>query len=139
MVKLNLEICVHGSVTVVYCRGRIAYREEAAALSERVAELLPRSRCLVLELSGVEMIDSAGLGELAGIHLGARAAGCSFKLVAPRKHVRNMLELTNLASVLEIHSSLEAAVPGADSWPGHPAVAKESEVGAWEEFSQVRE
>jgi hypothetical protein len=50
-----------------------------------------------------------------------------------------MLELTNLASVLEIHSSLEAAIPGADSWPGYRAVGEESKVEAWEEFSQVRE
>lgn len=110
--KLSLEICATGGVTVVYCRGRIAYHEEAAALSEKVAELLPHARHLVLELSGVEMIDSAGLGELVGIHTWARSRGCSVKLAAPRKHVRNLLELTNLASVFEIHSSLDEALPG---------------------------
>ncbi|HVO82404.1 MAG TPA: STAS domain-containing protein [Terriglobales bacterium] len=111
-VKLSLEVCVNDAATVIYCKGRIAYCERAAALSERVAHLLPRSRQLVLELSGVEMIDSAGLGELVEMHRLARTTGCSMKLAAPRRHVRQLLELTNLASVFEIYASVEEAVPG---------------------------
>lgn len=114
-VKLNLEVCtINGEATVVYCRGRVAYGKEAAALSRSVAELLPQTRHLLLELSGVEMIDSAGLGELVGILRWARVCGCAVKLVAPRRQVRQLLELTNLASVFEIHSSLEEAAPGLD-------------------------
>ncbi len=51
MQKLSLEIRVSDDVTVVYCRGRIVY-DEAATLSEKLAELLPHSRQIVLELSG---------------------------------------------------------------------------------------
>ncbi len=108
--NLSLEICSNDDVTVVFCRGRIAYREEAAALSGKVAALLPQARHLVLELSGVEMIDSAGLGELLVMLMCARASRCSMKLAAPRKHVRGLLELTNLASVFEIHPSLDDAI-----------------------------
>src|SRR3979411_860718 len=63
MQKLSLEIRVSNDVTVVYCRGRIVY-DKAATLSEKLAELLPHSRQMVLELSGVKGIDGAGLGEL---------------------------------------------------------------------------
>ncbi|MBZ5705726.1 MAG: STAS domain-containing protein [Acidobacteriia bacterium] len=107
--KLNLQVCANDGVTIVYCRGRIAYGEEAAALSETVAELLPHSRHVVLELSAVEMIDSAGLGELVLILMWARASQCSIKLAAPPRHIRSVLELTNLHSVFEIYPTLNDA------------------------------
>lgn len=107
--KLGLEICANDGVTVVYCRGRIAYREEAAALSGAMADLLPQSRHVVLELSAVETIDGAGLGELVVILMWARASQCSIKLAAPSEHIRRVLELANLDSVFEIYPSLDDA------------------------------
>jgi anti-sigma B factor antagonist len=109
-VKLKLNIRQQEDVTVIHCHGRIAYRDEAVALSKKVSELLPNSRQLVLELSGVEMIDSAGLGELVVALMSAQANDCSIKLAAPRKDIEELLQLTNLASVFEIYSTLDDAV-----------------------------
>lgn len=109
-VKLKLEIRRTEDVTVIYCRGRIAYRDEAVALSDKVAELLPDTRQLVLELSGVEMIDSAGLGELVVVLMWAQASSCLVKLASPRDRILELLQLTNLAAVFEIHPTLDEAV-----------------------------
>ena len=108
--KLSLEIRARGELTIVYCQGRIAFREEAAALSRRIADLLPQTRHLVLDLSGVEAIDSAGLGELVVVLMWAKSSGRGIKFAAPRRQVYRMLELTNLTSVFEIHSTLEDAI-----------------------------
>ncbi|HEV3205977.1 MAG TPA: STAS domain-containing protein [Terriglobales bacterium] len=108
--KLNVEIQSVEQATVVHCRGRIAYRDEALALTEKIAGVLPHTRQLVLELSQVEMIDSAGLGELALMLTWARCLGRSIKLVAPQEPVRHVLELTNLASVFEIYPRVEDVV-----------------------------
>ena len=62
--KLSLETRNRGDVIVVHCQGRIVYRDEAAALSRLVGEILERGSKLVLELSGVSTMDSAGIGEL---------------------------------------------------------------------------
>ena len=107
--KLSLEICSNDGVTVVYCRGRISYREEATALSETVSDLLLQCRHVVLELSAVETIDSAGLGELVVILMWARACQCSIKLAAPPIQVRNEIQLMNLDSVFEIYPTLNDA------------------------------
>lgn len=108
--NLSLEVWESQNGTVMYCRGRIVYREEAAALSGKVSELLPHSRRLVLDLGGVEMIDSAGLGELVLLHMWAQAAGCEVKLAGASDNIRQLLELTNLASVFEIYPSVEEAL-----------------------------
>src|SRR4051794_33313504 len=63
--KLSLEMRNRGDVLIVHCQGRIVYRDEAAALSGVVGEMLRRGSKLILELSGVSAMDSAGIGELA--------------------------------------------------------------------------
>jgi anti-sigma B factor antagonist len=116
--KLSLEFRTQNDATVVYCKGRIAYRDEAAALSTKVAELLPQSRQIILDLSNVEMVDSAGLGELVVALMSGQITGRPVKLAAPSKRVYSLLELTNLTSVFDIYSSVEDALGGGDEAAG---------------------
>ena len=108
--RLSLEVCSLEDITIITCRGRISFGREASALSRRIAELMPHTRQLVLELSGVDMIDSAGLGELVMVLMWAQACDCTLKIAAPRKPIHELLELTNLASALDIYPTLEEAV-----------------------------
>ena len=107
--RLSLESRVTEEFTVISCKGRIAYGIEAAALSGEIAELAPQTRRVVIDLSGVEMIDAAGLGALISVAVAAQASGCSVKLAAPGDFIRQLLELTKLTSVFEIHPTLDAA------------------------------
>jgi anti-sigma B factor antagonist len=109
-VKLNLETRSIDDVTVLYCRGRFTYRDEAAAFSQKIAELLPNARQLVIELSALEIIDSAGLGELVVVHMWIRASGCELKLAGANARVRQLLELTNLLSVFDVYPTLDEAL-----------------------------
>ena len=56
--RLSLETRVTDDLTVICCKGRIVYGIEAAALSGEIAELAAQTRRVVIDLSGVEMIDS---------------------------------------------------------------------------------
>ena len=107
--RLSLETRVIEDVTVICCKGRIAYGIEAAALSGEIAELAPQTRRVVIDLSGVEMIDAAGLGALISVGLAAQASQCSVKLAAPGNLIRQLLELTKLTSVFELYPTLDAA------------------------------
>jgi anti-sigma B factor antagonist len=108
--KLSLETRNRGDVMVIHCQGRIVYRDEAAALTRLVSEILQNGRKLVLDLSGVSSMDSAGIGELALFQTWAQARGVDFKCAGPNSVVRNLLDLTNLDSVLEIHPSVDSAM-----------------------------
>src|SRR4029077_12375583 len=108
--KLSLETRNRGDVMVVHCQGRIVYRDEAAALSRLVAEILENGGKVVLDLSGVSSIDSAGIGELAFLHTTAQSQNPDLKCASPSPLVRELLDLTNLDSVLEIHPSLGEAL-----------------------------
>src|SRR5207247_10137198 len=107
--RLRLETRVAEDVTVICCKGRIAYGAEAAALSGEFSELAPQTRRVVIDLSSVEMIDAAGLGALISAALTAQASQCSVKLAAPGYLIRQLLELTKLTSVFELYPTLDAA------------------------------
>ena len=108
--KLDLETRTIEDVTVLSCKGRFTYRDEATAFSRKIAELLPDARQLIVELSGLEVIDSAGLGELVVVHMWIRASGCSLKLAGANPRIRQLLELTNLLSVFDVHPTLDDAL-----------------------------
>jgi anti-sigma B factor antagonist len=108
--KLSLETRNRGDVVVVHCQGRIVYRDEAAALSRLVGEILRNGSKLVLELSGVSAMDSAGIGELALLQTWAQQRSAEFKCAGANPMVRTLLDLTNLDSVLEVHPSLDSAL-----------------------------
>jgi anti-sigma B factor antagonist len=104
--KLSLETRNCGDVMIVHCQGRIVYRDEAAALSRLVAELLKNGGKVVLDLSAVSSIDSSGIGELAFLHTWARSQNADLKYAGPSPFVRDLLDLTHLDSVFEIHSGV---------------------------------
>jgi anti-sigma B factor antagonist len=108
--KLDLETREIDEVTVLYCRGRFTYRDEATAFSQKIAGLLPQARQVVVDLSGLESIDSAGLGELVVVHMWIRASGCALKLAGANARIQRLLELTNLLSVFDVHPSLDDAL-----------------------------
>jgi anti-sigma B factor antagonist len=108
--KLDLQTRAIDKVTVLYCRGRFTYRDEATAFSQKISELLPNARQLIVELSGLEVIDSAGLGELVVVYMWIRASGCSLKLAGANPRIRHLLELTNLLSVFDVHPTLDDAL-----------------------------
>jgi anti-sigma B factor antagonist len=95
---------------IVHCQGRIVYRDEAAALSRLVNDVLQNSNKVILDLGGVSSMDSAGIGELAFLQSWAQERNISLKCASPNSLVRNLLDLTNLDRVLEIHASVTDAL-----------------------------
>ena len=108
--KLSLETRNRGDVIIVHCHGRIVYRDEAAALSRLVGEVLRHAGKLVLDLGGVNSMDSAGIGELALLQTWAQERDAELKCAGANPLVRSLLDLTNLDSVLEVHPTVESAL-----------------------------
>jgi anti-sigma B factor antagonist len=108
--KLSLETRNLGDVMIVHCQGRIVYREEAASLSQMVEEILGHTDKLVLDLSGVQSMDSAGIGELVWLYTRAQEKNVSFKIAGANTLVRTLLDLTNVDRVLDVHPSIPSAL-----------------------------
>lgn len=107
---LKLDLRLHGNVAVLHCRGRLVYRQDTTELVSIVADILALTRRLVVDLTHVDRIDSAGLGELVTLHMWAAGMGHSIAFVCPINRVRELLELTNLTSLFDVHDSFDDAV-----------------------------
>lgn len=84
--------------SVVHCSGDLV-TTCCAYLQKTVAELLPGSKLIQLDLTDLNWIDSMGLGTLVRIHVSCKAAGSQLKLVNVGKRIKELLVLTNLVTL----------------------------------------
>jgi anti-sigma B factor antagonist len=107
---LTLEFERSDGAVVLHCRGRILFRKEFQTLPSVVAEVLPSARRLIVDLAGVESIDSGGLGELVLTQMWAEASGYELKFARPKKSVQQLFEITHLESVFDVYASVPEAI-----------------------------
>jgi anti-anti-sigma factor len=107
--SLQMELVANGRVQVIRCTGRITAGEEVKALLERFEEVRGFTS-FVLNLAGVNYIDSSGLGALARILVRVRMGHGDLKLCEVPKVVRSVLEVTQMHRQFQIHDSEAAAL-----------------------------
>ena len=107
--RFSFKTGERSGTAILHCSGRICFRQEARRFSQAAVGLMETRTGLVLELSGVKAMDSAGIGELVLVHMQAQAFNCAVRLVAPSLQVRTLLKLTNVASLFEIFPDVESA------------------------------
>ncbi len=100
-----------GEVTVVDLNGRLTLGDASAQLRQTLRELLDQGkRKIVLNLGQVGYIDSSGLGELVSSYTTVKNSGGQLKLAALTDKVNDLLTVTKLYTVFEIHGDEGAAV-----------------------------
>jgi anti-anti-sigma factor len=107
---VSLEAGGSGLAMVLHCQGRIIFRDEARELATIVAQVIPTAGRMVVDLAGVDSVDKGGLGELVLTQLWAEASGYVLTFACPKKSVRNLFEITNVASVFDIYPSVAEAM-----------------------------
>ncbi len=83
--------------------GKIVLADGTRLLRDTVCDFLALGhKRILLNLEGVDFIDSAGLGELVRAHSSIRSRGGYLKLVKPRDTVLKLLQITKLDSLFDI-------------------------------------
>jgi len=98
-------------VTVLEIEGRIVLGEESNSFREKVKTLLAAGKKkIVLNLSNVSYIDSAGLGTLVATFHSARSQGATLKLANLGQKFKEVLQVTKLMTVFDTYENEAAAV-----------------------------
>jgi anti-sigma B factor antagonist len=91
----------------------------APRLRERLIELIDGgARSVIVDLGGVDFLDSTGLGVLVGALKRLRAVDGTFSLVCAKEPLLKIFRITALDQVFPLHPSVEAATSATPGRPG---------------------
>jgi anti-sigma B factor antagonist len=100
-----------GDVTVLDLDGRITFGEGGAALRDAIREKLSNGKSKILiNLAGTNYMDTSGLGELVRGYRAVKGQGGELKLLNLSKKVTELLQITKLYTIFDIHTDESQAV-----------------------------
>lgn len=98
-------------VIVVDVVGRLTLTDSRTQLRDLVHVFTSNGhRKFLINLEGVDFVDSNGLGELTRCFCSVRQAGGDMKLVHVNARVQALLEMTRINNLFEIHTEEYAAL-----------------------------
>lgn len=106
---MDVDLRQSEDAMVVVLGGRVD-SETAPTLGEALSEALEHSAKLIIDMEGVQYINSAGLRELVGAFKEARAKDGDVRLAALTPRVAEVFEVSGLASIFQMHSQTADAV-----------------------------
>lgn len=109
---LGLDVVERKGFAVLAVQGEVDVYT-APQFREQLIQLVDQGhRRIVVDLEGVEFLDSTGLGVLVGGLKRVRSHEGDLALVCTQRRILKVLEITGLTKVFSIHDSVEAAVGG---------------------------
>jgi len=110
-VSVKLSTRQVGDVTVIDVAGRITLGEGSSALRDALRELVGKNqKKILLNLGEVSYIDSSGIGELVSGFTTVTNSGGSLKLLNLNKRVKDLLQITKLYTVFDVHEDEAGAI-----------------------------
>ncbi len=108
--SLKLDRRSYGSISIIRCSGVIVAGDTLGKLDEELRRGLSEAARIVVDLRGVDRIDSTGLGLLVRFLSHSRNKGGDLRLCSPSQFVRKLLSATKLDSVFLIYTSEHNAI-----------------------------
>ncbi len=100
-----------GDVSVVDVAGRITLGEGSSALRESLRDMVSKNqKKILLNLGDVSYIDSSGIGELVSGFTSVTNSGGQLKLLSLNKRVKDLLQITKLYTVFDVHEDEAHAI-----------------------------
>ena len=98
-------------VTILDLSGRITLGEGSVTIRDAVRDLLAKGqKKILLNLGEVSYIDSSGIGELVSGFTTVTNNGGQLKLLNLNKRVKDLLQITKLYTVFDVHEDEAGAV-----------------------------
>lgn len=108
---MEFKTTQHGSVTVIELQGNLMGGPDAGSLNNKLHELVDAGKTkVVVDMRGVQFINSTGLGLLIGGVTTMRNAGGGLKLARASGKIAGLIKIAKLQPVFEIHTTIPDAV-----------------------------
>jgi anti-anti-sigma factor len=112
MTGMLVEFEFRGDICALRLQGRFATGQDSLYLHTKAEELKNSGYVKILvDFAAVDYVDSTGIGFLIGIYTSVtKSPSGQFALVNTNRRVREVLELTRLAQVIQIYPNEAAAM-----------------------------
>lgn len=108
---LKLKTRETKGICIIDLGGRLMMGEGCKAVRDEIRDQLEHgSLKILLNLGEVTYIDSAGLGELTAAYTSVKNRGGDLKLVNLTKRVHDVMQITKLYTVFDVHDDEKAAL-----------------------------
>ncbi len=100
-----------GEIAILEMFGKVTIGEGSVQLRDAVSRLRDAGRNkIILNLGGVNYVDSSGIGELVSSYTTTKNSGGRLKLLNLPKKIKDLLMITKLLTVFEIYEDEQAAL-----------------------------
>ncbi len=104
---------VEPDITVLEFKGRITLGNESQRIEPMVRNLLSQNeKKMIFDLSGVDYIDSTGIGIMAFCSAALTQAGGALRIAGAAARVEQVLKATRLDTIVATFPTVEAASQG---------------------------
>jgi anti-sigma B factor antagonist len=101
----------HEGIVILDLKGRVSAGQEATQFRESLTKLSEAGvRTIILNMQGIDYVDSTGLGALVMVYTTQNKAGGKVKLLNLSQRQIELLVMTKLATVFEIFDDEQDAV-----------------------------
>jgi anti-anti-sigma factor len=107
---MNITQRVEGDVTVFSMEGRIDTQAATDMDQALLSAVSAGNHNMVVDMSGVDYISSAGLRALAAVLVKSRAEGGDMKLASLNVRVTRIFRIIGFDVLMSVHDSPEAAI-----------------------------
>jgi len=109
--QFSMAVRQSGNATILDLTGPLGAGESVQIFRDRVDELLKQeTRNLAINLVNVPYVDSTGIGVLVGTQTSVEAAGGKCKFYAATPRVLQVLKMTHVDEVLNLHTDEASAL-----------------------------
>jgi anti-sigma B factor antagonist len=115
-----------GDVAILDLKGKLRVGGNTIALHKSIRSLVVEKKIkIILNLAGVEYVDSCGLGELVASQISIENKGGEIKLVGLTEPLRELLTATRLLQVFDVYDNEADAI---ENFTDHGATAGKSQL-----------
>jgi anti-sigma B factor antagonist len=108
---MNYSVHEDQGVTVITLDGSILGGPEANTLNNELHRLIGLGKkSVVVDLAGVSLMNSTGLGLLIGGYTALKNAGGTFALSGANENIRNLIRITKLQTIFHSYPALAEAI-----------------------------
>jgi len=108
---MTIKEKITDNVAVLTLSGDLVSEADTSKLKDKIHSLVAdKMKCVVVDMSGIDYINSTGLGTLISVLTTMRSAGGDLRLARLGERVENLFVITKLVKIFDTYETVNRAI-----------------------------